>query len=74
MINIRKKMMAQSGETGNLVTAYGYTTNAREGPLLATSSTGTSRTYDMFPRYENMTNPANTLVRQFPKATVRVSL
>ena len=67
-------MMAHNGEGGIFVTAYGYTTNASEGPLSATSPTGTSRIVAKFPRYENMTNPAKKLVRQLPKATVMASL
>jgi len=40
VINIRKKIMAQNGPGGILVTAYGYTTKAKDGPLSATSPTG----------------------------------
>jgi hypothetical protein len=48
--------------------------NARDAPLLATSSIGTPSSCDMFPRYEKITKPAKTLVRQLPSDTAIASL
>jgi len=42
--------MAQNGPGGILVTAYGYTTKAKDGPLSATSPTGMPKTSERLPR------------------------
>ena len=48
--------------------------NANDGPLFATSSTGTPNSLDNDPKNEKMTKPPNTLVAQLPIDTLIESL
>lgn len=43
-------------------------------PVSATSATGTPFFHAMWPRIENMANPAKKLVEQFPVVMIKVSL
>ena len=47
---------------------------AAYSPEAATFSTSLSRTWAMWPRIENITNPAKKLVKELPIATIIVSL
>lgn len=63
--SIIKNIKAQNMLPGIVAIAAGYTTKTNPGPSVATSCIVLPEAWAMYPRTENITNPAIKLVAEF---------
>lgn len=72
--SMEKKMAAHAGAPGSFSTTSGYVRKTRPGPLFTTSDTSAPCSRAMWPRMENVTQPASKQVSVFTTHVMRASL